>query len=100
MGALIRTRSGIFNIEDAVTLNVFEQNPYEYIWPVEKALPYPRAYTQDPEEKRALNGNPLPLSMLGLTRSESDKYWVYSGERLIGLYKRDNNKLMPEAMMI
>jgi tRNA U55 pseudouridine synthase TruB len=100
MGNLTRTRSGPFSLNDAVTLDELQENLHAFIWPVEKAIPYPRAFIQPEAETKALNGNPVPLSMVAFTVSASEKYWTYLGDRLIGLYKKAHERFIPEVMMI
>jgi len=98
MGNLIRTQSGIFSIDSAQKLEILENGQIkEFIQPIERLLPYPKIYVTDQELTLAKNGNPLPLSALGI--QTYDKFWVADNERLIGLYYNDSTKLRPEVML-
>jgi tRNA U55 pseudouridine synthase TruB len=106
MGDLIRTRSGSFYLKDAVTLGqlrqaVEEGNFNDYIMPMERALPAEKAVLTDREVfKAVINGNSVLLSQVWV-ENDSERYWLYNGDidgRLIGLYKRVDNKLTPEVM--
>jgi tRNA pseudouridine55 synthase len=100
MGVLTRTRTGAFTIGDAVTLSVFRENPAPHIIPVEQAFPYPRAYVQPAEEKKIMNGNPIKVNGVAFTQKGAERYWFYFGEELIALYKYEQNRFVPEVMLI
>jgi tRNA pseudouridine55 synthase len=100
MGALVRTRSGRFVVDDAVKLGLFKQNPQAYFLSAEAVLPFSRAYVIPENEKRALNGNPLADSMLSFAEPGHERYWVYGGERLVGLYRQEQDRFVPEVMMV
>jgi len=105
MGKLVRTQSGVFSIDNAVKLEELKQAAendrlMEFIMPVDKLLPYPKVYISGDELRRALNGNPLPLSVVGeMDSGEGQKFWVYGEDRIIGLYVSDSKKLRVEVMM-
>jgi tRNA pseudouridine55 synthase len=100
MGDLTRVQSGMFVINNAVTLSVFKENPTAYIIPPEKALPYPSAYIKPQGEKIAVNGNKISIDLINFSQNHSEKYWFYLGDVLIGLYAYKNNYYIPEVMMI
>ena len=61
MSALTRTRSGMFTLEDAVTMDDFRAAPEEHIIPVGRALEgLPRLVLGHKEERMIANGVPVP----------------------------------------
>jgi len=105
MSELVRTKSGMFSIDSAIKLEELKQASEDeklakFILPVDELLPYPKIYISDEALKRALNGNPLPLSTIGeMDNSEGQKFWIYSDDKIIGLYISDSKKLCVEVMM-
>lgn len=60
MEQLTRTRSGIFRVEDSVTLEALEQNPAAYIIPTDKLFEQYPAYTLSAKQERlVVNGVPV-----------------------------------------
>jgi len=105
MGRLVRTKSGQFRVEDAVKLDVIKAaNHFEpLILAVDKVLPYPAVQVKPEGIAMAVNGNPLPLRLVdGNAFDKSDKCWLYSGDKIIGLFaksEKKSNKLYPEVML-
>jgi len=95
MGNLIRTRSGQFKIEHSIKLE--QINESTELQPIEQILQYPTIQVLEGGIKMALNGNPLPMDLVCPSNFE-DKCWLKHGEKLIGLYKKQN-KLFPEVML-
>jgi len=93
MGKLIRTRSGIFSIDNTITLEQLAERTHEAIVPIETLLPYPKLNLTGDKLKQARNGNPLSLE------SNEEKIWVASPDGLIGLFKKDGAKFRPEVML-
>lgn len=61
MSALTRTRSGMFTLEDAVTMDDFRAAPEEHIIPAGRALEgLPRLVLDHKEERMIANGIPVP----------------------------------------
>lgn len=61
MSALTRTRSGMFTLEDAVTMDGFRAAPEEHIIPAGRALEgLPRLVLGPKEERMIANGVPVP----------------------------------------
>lgn len=61
MSALTRTRSGMFTLEDAVTMDNFRAAPEEHIIPAGRALEgLPRLVLGPKEERMIANGVPVP----------------------------------------
>jgi len=102
MGALKRTRSGFFSIENALKLNEIKEQLDSCILPVDQVLPFPHAFVWHEGLKMARNGNAIPLELveIEITKS-SDKYWLFEQDlnTLIGLFRLENDKLRPEVMM-
>ncbi|MCL2204226.1 MAG: tRNA pseudouridine(55) synthase TruB [Defluviitaleaceae bacterium] len=110
MGALTRTRSGLFFLEKATKIAELKEAAQggglrEYLIPVDAALPYPRAGVREAGLTMALNGNPLPMEMVAFpegTEAGQDKYWLCApDERLIGLFATTpaGDRLRAEVML-
>lgn len=86
MSALTRTRSGMFTLEDAVTMDDFRAAPEEHIIPAERALEgLPRLVLSKKEERMIANGVPLP-SAYAVGKNAA----VFSADgRLLGLGQAD-----------
>jgi len=98
MGRLVRTRSGQFDIRDAIKLvDMKERNIEELIMPIDQILPYPACHVQSGAISQAINGNPLELTLID--GDVTDKCWLWGEGRLIGLYRKDANILRPEVML-
>jgi hypothetical protein len=100
MGGLTRTRSGMFDIQNAVTLSLFKQSPAEYLLPITQVFPCPTGQVHPQAEKLAINGNPIPLSKLSLDAVGHDFYWLYIGEQLLGLYQSKDRTCIPKVFML
>jgi len=107
MGELVRTQSGIFSIDNAIKLDAIKdanQNGTfeQHILPVDKLLPYPMVYVTNDELTLALNGNPLPLSVVNTETTPGDMFWICSQNdqyKIIGLYSREDKKLRAKVML-
>jgi len=116
MGSLIRTGSGMFTADSAVKIQQIRNaaadgNLIDLCIPVEKVLPYPKAFVKTEGLSMAKNGNPLPLALVDmpsedetLVESGSEtkhQFWLYSQDGLIGLYSHTHGvtKLRLEVMM-
>jgi|GEM_PF-3916 len=107
MGDLIRTRSGIFDIEDSYTLDEVRaaaENGQlgELVLPLAKLLPYPEAFVSPDGLIRALNGNSVPAELVASESelSHGDKCWLHAAAdgELIGLFTRTQKKFIPDVM--
>ena len=86
MSALTRTRSGMFTLEDAVTMDDFRAAPEEHIIPVGRALEgLPRLVLDHKEERMIANGVPVPSAYAA---GESAAVFSADGE-LLGLGQAD-----------
>jgi len=114
MGALTRTRSGIFSLESAKTLDEIRSaastnDLHNIIMPVAAAFPYPRAKVSPDGLRMATNGNALPNGMITIIENElhvvhenRKKIWLHTpcGD-LIGLFGRapeENTRWCAEVM--
>ena len=92
MGALTRTRSGLFFLENATKIDELRAAAQagelnKYILPVESALPHPRAVVRDAGRAMAMNGNALPPSLVECEPSDAEKIWLHAPDgRIIGLF--------------
>lgn len=104
MGELERTRSGMFSIENAFTLEEVKnaEDLDDLILPVTQSLPFPVAYVTPYGITRALNGNPLPSEYVISEDSiePGEKCWLYTEceNQLIGLFSRNKNNFRSEIM--
>lgn len=105
MEHLLRTRSGNYRVEDAVTLNDIEKKRdqdrlSEIIQPLDSAFHYPKLYVRTEWKKLIDNGNPLKPEYF--VRFEAgERYWVYNAENILaGIYRYDGDKhiLMPDKI--
>jgi len=92
MGTLIRTRSGMFSVEDSIRIATVKEivtngDLLTHIMSVEKILPFSRAYVKPDGLNRALNGNPISLDLVEFISppTEGARYWLH-GDNLIGLF--------------
>ena len=62
MNSLLRTQSGLFDLENSVDIKEFEKDPFKYLIPMEKALSF-LPFFEIPIEyrKQVLNGVKLPF---------------------------------------
>ncbi len=95
MGSLLRTRSGMFTLENAVKLRDLTASD---LLRVEDVLPFPRALAHPEAEKLAANGNPIPAELVSFEEA-GDKYWLSCGGTLRGLYRLREDRLVPEVML-
>lgn len=97
MGALTRTQSGTFFLENAVKLDKLREAAQtggadDYIQPVDTVLPHPRVQVLESGVAMALNGNPLPITLLK-PLPEGERFWVCSPDgTIIGLYTLEEKK--------
>lgn len=110
MEHLLRTRSGNYVIQDAVTLQEIEEardqgRLEEIILPIESAFDFPRLYISPEAKKKIDNGNPLETECCMNAKqelfSDGQKYWMYNAEKhLAGIYRYDEAKkmLLPDKM--
>ncbi|MDR0271761.1 MAG: tRNA pseudouridine(55) synthase TruB [Clostridiales bacterium] len=95
MGDLTRTKNGIFDIENSVSLDEVraaaeEDKLHEIIIPADKVLPYPVVYIKPKGIIRASCGNPVLLELIENSDNikKDDKVWVKTRDnRIIGLYR-------------
>ncbi len=110
MKSLIRTRSGMFRMEDSLRLDEIEQlqrqgRILEAVYPVDTMFPRAPKVLVRPEFGRLLlNGNPLKSSqLLDLKEEIPGPVRVYlTPERFCGLYRLDGKKHLwvPEKMFL
>lgn len=102
MKSLVRTRSGIFDIEDSLKLDEIESlrdkgSLEEYIFPVDGIFSdYPRAAVKEDAEKMLLNGNSMYESQLvfegetGAVKNSDIRIYDTSGI-FTGIYRYNND---------
>ena len=109
MKSLVRTKAGVFELTDAVTLSQVEQardtgHLEEILLPIDTFLAnYPQGTILPEAERLLYNGNQLTLTMLRDKESlaDGDRIRLYDTKgRLIGLYfyRKDKNLLQSEKM--
>lgn len=79
MSALIRTKSGVFSLENAVNTDTLTaENINSYIIPTDSVLPYSSIYTTESEDRKLFNGltikSNLPDGIYKIYRTDSSFY--------------------------
>ncbi len=89
MSALTRTNSGIFKIHDSVDIREFENNPFNYLIPMEKALDF-LPFFEIPEEhrKKVLNGIKVKFDNL-----PTDTFVATVDNKVVGIAENINSTL-------
>jgi tRNA pseudouridine55 synthase len=107
MGALTRTRSGLFFLQNAVKIETLREAAQhnrlsDYVLPIEGVLPYPRAVVGEAVLKQVLSGNAFSADNISSVCVDFAKIWLYTPDNcLIGLFAYDavNNQFRPEVML-
>ena len=100
MEKLVRTRSGVFGYENALTISMIEElkekgHLEETVLPLEDALAdYDKLFVKAEYKKKIDNGNPLPTDAFIQDISDLDKmYRVYNAEGdFFALYQFDKER--------
>lgn len=108
MESLVRTRSGRFAIEDAVTLTQVQEaadqgRVSELVLGIEEILSeYPRILCASQGDRLLMNGNPLPEEMIQRSCTEENVRMCTSEGRFIGIYQWNagRKKYVPVKMFI
>ncbi|MBQ9886501.1 MAG: tRNA pseudouridine(55) synthase TruB [Lachnospiraceae bacterium] len=98
MESLVRTQSGIFKLEDSLTLSEIEKlrdngTLEEHIYPIDRAFAsYPKAYAKKDAGKMLYNGNPMYENQLasecGSSALKGSDICIYDSEGVfIGVYR-------------
>lgn len=100
MTYLVRTRAGLFTIEEAATLEMLEQDPASYVLPADMAIhDIRRANCSTKQCDFLLQGRPVPFAGPNLT--DGDVLRVYGPDgRLMGIvrYDEQHHILRPHKM--
>lgn len=88
MSKLCRTQSGIFKIENAITVEQLEQNIEQYLIAPDQTVSYEKFYLTEGQARKILNG---VYEITGLT--EGKLYRVYSPTEFYGIGKVENGFL-------
>jgi len=99
MDKLVRTSSGVFKVEDAITLSELKacvQNGKvnDCITSIESVLDYPKARVAESANKFLYNGNKINVAYVESTASDKVLLYNYKNE-LIGLYEQLQNEFKP-----
>lgn len=113
MERLLRTRSGSYGIEDALTLQEIEEardqdRLGEVIKPLDSAFAYPKLHVRPEGKKKIENGNPMGAELFAETCESGQemlpagqRYWVYDtqGElAAIYIYQERTRLFLPDKM--
>lgn len=96
MSSLIRTKSGVFDIENALTLEQFrEKTEYlsDLIVPLETPLPHFSKIIVKEEKKLFKLKNGLHVD-IKRTSDETENTFLYENDKLLGISARDNEGLL------
>lgn len=100
MTYLVRTRAGLFTIEEAATLEMLEANPEAYVLPADMAIhDLRRANCSEKQCSLLLQGRPVPFA--GPNLKDDDVLRVYGPDgRLMGIvrYDEQHHILRPHKM--
>lgn len=108
MGYLLRTKTGIFELEESYRLselqNICDSGKLfssDILIPTDEILcDYPKVHIIDKYEKLLKNGNPLSVEMFhDSERIENGQalYRVYSGEKFMAVYRKNEKDLVLKA---
>lgn len=94
MTSLIRTKQGNFNIDNSYTIEDIKNNNYRIISLDEYFKEYPRLDIDESLYKKIINGNKIDnvYNIKGLI-------CIYYDNKLLAIYKDDNNYLKPYKML-
>jgi len=99
MGKLERTSSGMFHINDSVTISKLrEGSVFDYIKPINGLLVYPELIIKPSGLKYALNGN--KLSKFYIDGEADGLCWLKNDGSILGLYRVTEDFFVPEVMML
>lgn len=110
MERLLRTRSGSYGIDDALTLQEIEEARNQgrletVVRPLESAFDYPKLTVRPEGKKKIDNGNPMSAGLFWDTGQTAplpgQRYWVYDtqGElAAIYIYNEQTRLFMPDKM--
>ena len=96
MSYLIRTKSGVFDIENALTLEQFRdksENLADLIVPLETPLPRLSKIIVNEEKKLFKLKNGLHVD-IKRTSGETENTFLYENDKLLGISARDNEGLL------
>ncbi len=104
MESLERTASGIFTINEAITLSELKQrvaDGQQYLEPVERFLNYPTIIISSEASKFIENGNKINLSFIKGDYDNSQTTFLAKNEngKTIGLYSINQGFLKPEVIL-
>ncbi len=108
MGALLRTKSGQFNLEDSIKIEEFkkivkEDRIDEILIPVDKVLShYLKAIVYESGNKYLYNGNKISINFINKkTFDENAKVLLYDAYgKIIGVYQFSEGFMKPLTMLI
>ena len=91
MSALHRTKSGVFEIKNAIPFSLLQQDPpaeelEKFLIPTESVLPFPMLSITDKNPERIFNG------MAVETDATDGLYKLYKDERFYGIAQVQNGK--------
>ncbi len=91
MDSLIRTMQGHFSLKDAYSLEDIKNNKFKIIYLEEVLSKYPNLVVDNKELlKKILNG----VKLKNIYGIENILIWIYN-QKVIAIYKNDNNYLIP-----
>lgn len=106
MAKLIRTKHGKFSIRQAKTIEginklVKRKKINNLIIPIEKALNFlPKIYIKEKHIKQILNGSPIFSEFIKkVTKKQAEFYALWHNKKIIGVYRIENKKFMPEVVL-
>lgn len=101
VSVLIRTKTGIFNIEDSVTLNELEENPKAGIVSMESVVAgKPDLHTNEDMDVFLHNGNKLPLDCFDKPIENDTLYRVYDSKNTLWALGQQDGDILRIKLML
>ncbi len=88
--SLRRTKTSVFSVEDAHTLEEIEQSPENFVLNPETAVEYiPQVFVSDKQATRFENGGSLDLARLKIDKNEATQFRVKNKDEFLGIGEID-----------
>ena len=87
--AIIRTKSGVFNINEAQTLNEFNENPK--IHKITEIIKKPEIEVDDELAKKLINGQKINSNLI--SNIQKGEFYIKNNEKIIGLYENSDKNI-------
>ena len=103
MGMLLRTKTGMFTLDDAHTIEEIEQTSdlSALLVPMDRPLAHlPAVHVKPHAERFVRNGNPLTRRELMETSAEGKRVRLYLSDRFAGIGRMQGDTMKFDAMLL